>query len=536
MKRNFKKLLGFALATYATVAAIKATDNYTAGTDCGLAYVKIPDFYNDKYVVAGGTSLLDRENRQREDCFGGGISVVLGLETVVSGSRGSQSLGKGFSPDAKSDTVTIQSGATGTLDIRKFIHEFFPSSAASDVAPFNTTAGASTSANVSMSKFEANHKRWFADLSYMQDLGNFYEGLKFSVSTTLVSVKNNLSVEFGGMPLKGVNLTSGQNGAITAGNGAEYCNNVTMENFFRGANSNAENTADTYNAQAKLRYGRFTIGDQSQSGLTDIRTRLSLDILDNDNAKVSVALDGVLPVGRELKLENLFEPVVGNRHFKLGAWVGAEASLAEGSDYSANLQVQGLWHYAFPRNCSRLPWDKNNVFGQYALGYMAAGSSVTLEPLINHIVVSQPKVNVKPGQSLSLIVNGNIEKGSLVIDAGYNLRWSAAESNDGYTEIPSLCLAISDNTAGTNSAIRAKKTSDTDWSTSVGGAPVNLTRDFTTSAAGQVTHDFYLSLGFLSKEWQYPSSVSLQAGYDIAQNRSRTPERWHLSVKGSFFF
>jgi hypothetical protein len=480
MKKNFSRVLVASLATFASVMA-------DCGKDTNLAHVKFRDYYALPYVQTGGASNMMMENGQRDDAVGGCFSAMAFWEQSICGSRGSQELAKGFGVNGSRSFAVNNTAAAGNVAARNLIHD--------------SGAVNATTANVSL---DAKHRRYGVNLQYSQCLSNFYEGLKFKVSSAALGVRNEL-----------VNRYDDETTAA---------GKTSVKQFFRG--ESLDTVLTSVNAQAPLKFGKMSDKENTQYHFNDVQACVGLTVVVSDNANVCVGISGVLPVGRELNGEFLMEPQVGNRHFKLGSEVDVYACLSEGADYKAAVNVNALWHYAFKRENVRLPSHNSLNYGHYHLGYRkdtAGAGTSALEPIMN--LVSK-KVDVKPGSVFDLSACLNFEKGCLSVDAGYNFFYSQAESNSVCNFVDGdlfIVPAVFDNAAvahdGTNGAVVAVKASDLNY-----------------NASSQALHHIFASVGFVCKDWSYPASVNVAGGYEFAHNRSRTREVWSVAVKGSVCF
>lgn len=493
MKRNFSKVL---FASLATVASAMAAD---CGKDTNLAHIKFRDYYSLPYVATGGAANMAMENKEREDAFGGCFSVMGFWEQSINGSRGSKELAKGYGVDSLADfTVTPAAAtagadataATGTVDVRRLIH--------------NHDGGNGTDTwSTGKIALDARHRRYGVNVQYMQCLSNFYEGLKFKVSTAALGVRNEL-----------VNNHSDE----VTGTGSA----ISVKQFYRGDHGQVGATTDL---QAPLAYGKMLPdrGSATEYHFNDVQACLGLSVVESDNANVCVGISGVIPVGREMDGRFLMEPQVGNRHFKLGAEVDVCACLAEGADYKASVNMHGLWHYAFKREHKfRLPSHNTINHGHYHLAYKknsAQGSA--LEPVMNHIA---KRVDVKPGNMFDLNTCLTFEKGCLCVDAGYNFFYSQDEKND-------VC-GFED---ATYYVVKPDYNVSTDARDGTVGTAVAKS-DYNWNAPSQALHHVYASVGFMCKDWCYPASINVAGGYEFAHNRTRTREVWSVAVKGSVCF
>ncbi len=560
MKKNsLKKLLAYAFAVYASAAGLQAT-GAGMGYDTGLSFVKFPEFYREKYACSGGTISLMQENAQREDAVGGTLSVFLGMEQIWNGDRGSHKLAEGFGYQGNrlftiKDTNALKP-ESNVLDLSNIIASYNPAMDANGVLSSTNwnpvTDWGSTSVNL-----EAKHRRCFLDICYVQDLGQFYEGLHFYVSTAAVHVRNELKADFAqvtapkyetaayttgsatlgsatGSSLTGVNTDAlkgtvvslgGNTSVSSALDGSKLSNGLTPAKFFAGT----EGAIHNVNGQQKLSYGKIASGSQSEVALNNIRMGLGLKVVDSENASVCVKLEGSIPTGRELKGEYLLEPQAGERHFKLGGAAYANACFAEGSDYKACVHLGGLWHYAFKRKANRLPSCTKSAMGQYSLGF-TTGQTTDAQPIINIIM---DKVNgnleVKPGSTLNANAAACMEKGSLVFDLGYNFHYTQDEKHD-------LAVALENVFAlANNQASSAKAQTGGAFAAGTAEQAVKL-EDFNFDAKAAALHNISASVGFMCKDCNYPSSINLIGGYEFAHNRSRNREVFSVTVKGCVCF
>lgn len=553
MKKNsLKKLLAYAFAVYASTAGLQSTS--VAGVDTGLSFVKFPEFYNVKYAFAGGCHSLMQENSQREDAVGACVGVTLGMEQVWNGDRGSHKLAEGFGYNGQRTFNIKNVNESATLDLADIISVANPAYTNGT----QTLKGSSywnpvvNWGEYSMS-LDAKHRRYFASLCYMQDLGQFYEGLTFYVTTAIVSVRNELCAVYqetkapafqSPTTLSNTNIVGtgsstnmdadyvtalGMSGNTTSTpiDASKLSNGLTPEKFFNGEG----NTTHPWNAQGGLLYGKISKASQSEVALNNIGLGLGLKVVDSENASVCVKLEGSIPTGRELKGDFLMEPQVGERHFKLGGAAYANACFAEGSDYKACVNLGGLWHYAFKRKGLRLPSATNSCYNQYALAYVA-GDTVDARPVMN-IIVEKIKGNleVKPGSTLNACASASVEKGSLVFDLGYNFHYTQDEKVEFGSATLDNVYTLADNQPSSYKAQSGGKF----VAPSSDSSKVAL-ENFSFAAKSQALHNIAASIGFMCKDCNYPGSLSLIGGYEFAHNRQRTREVFSVALKGVVCF
>lgn len=503
MSKKFTKLLVATLATCATTVA------GVVGVDTNLSQINFRDYYSAPYSMTGGASSMMMENGQREEAFGGCFSVMGFWEQSINGSRGSQELAKGYGV-SMSNTFDVKAyaGLPGTaktpidkqVDARRLFHDY--NNTGNDVLEW-------PNANVAL---EAKHRRFGVNFEYSQCLSQFYEGLKFRISTAAVGMRNELVQTY-------------TKDAIGVGNVAgEESAGISVKKFLQGDHAATTNGVDTGNAQAPLKYGKFAAEEQTEYALNDVQACLGMELVSTDNAAVCLGISAVIPTGREMNAAHVMEPQAGQRHFKLGAEMDMRACLAEGPDYKAAFSCRGIWHYAFKREGVMLPSHLKEHYGQYYLGFKK-GSTLTsaLEPLLNLVPHT---ADIKPGNIFDLSSILSFEKGCLAVEAGYNFHYAQEQKNDvvGWTK-DSIAMVTSDFAGETDP--RDATTARADW--------VKDT-DLSWNVASQVNHHIFASVGFVGKDWSYPASVNVVGGYQFAHNRSRTPEAWSVAVKGCVCF
>lgn len=508
MNKNLKKLLALVCASYVSVSAL------TRGTDYGLAFIKVQDHSAMPYMATGGLGSLIHENSQRkqnDDNVGGIISVSARVSQIWNGSRGSIELAKGFGVDASGSNVVKFLGRTNIAANPFVAPTTFKSNeldSRSFIAASSGNIAAASSLEASALTLEAKHTRWAIDMAYHQDLGSFYEGLSLCVSTAFVNVKNHL--------VAGWNVETAINYADTSVK--------SLQTYFDGTGSTNVN-GGAFN-QAALKYGIIDNKERSEWGLNDINAGLGLKLVDNENASICVAADLVIPTGKLPKGTYLFEPVIGNRHFKTGLMLHANACLAEGADYKAHLNVCGKWHYGWKRETVRLPSyiKDGNTWGQYMLGFKVNDKQYS--PLLNLLPTT---VDVKPQNMFGANALLNVEKGCLSVDLGYSLQYSQEEKVE-VKGFPSDVYFMSFNATASTTAALAKPATGAD------NVAATALADWNYGAGSQVNHRLFASVGICCTDWQYPAQFNVFGGYNIAQNRTRTPEAWDLGLKGSFCF
>lgn len=507
MNKNLKKLLALACASYVSVSAL------TRGTDYGLAFIKVHDHDAMPYMATGGIGSLMHENHQRkqnDDNVGGMISVSARASQIWNGSRGSIELAKGFGIDAAGSNVIRFVGRTATTGNKLSTAPSSLKSNEIDTGSFYNTFTADTANSAletSTLTLEAKHTRWAIDLGYHQDLSNFYEGLYACVNTAFVGVKNHLVATWN----------------VETATSYSKSKLSSMQTFFDGSQgSNDSNTPA--NNQAALKFGIIDNKERTTEwGLNDIHACLGLKLVDNENASICVAAELVIPTGKQPKGTYLWEPVIGNRFFKTGLKLHANACLAEGSDYKANLNLCGRWLYGWKRETVRLPSfsAEGKAWGQYSLGFKATDKQYS--PLLNLLPTL---VDIKPQNSLDANAVLNFEKGCLAFDLGYSFQWQQEEKAEVKGNFPTDVYYMASTVVDPTNGL-AKPAND------VG---IVKLADVNYGAGSQANHRVFTSVGFCCTDWQYPASFNVFGGYNFAHNRTRNPETWDLGFKGSFCF
>lgn len=554
MNKNFKKLLAGAVLAYASISGISA-ESVTGQ----FPSLRFPDYYGSKYSAQSALMSLGAEAKDKEGSFGGCFSTTIGYQSNWT-ARNSKDLAQNFSANSNTSGFVV-ADKDGSLAPNEIISMWFPASnpaaPTTDYSPWGTVGKATGSTGSTTVTTSPKISTFFVNFSYCQDLSSyFYDGLHFYVTTAAMWMRTRVNANFSGNKINfDAGLTENTGTAFTnstqlqtdgfinsptapqtiTANISKLNNGLSVESFFTGTPS-SQNNGSSFNGQQDLKYGKFVNASDVVS-VPDIRLGMKLRVVDSENFKASLGVDGSIPTMKDVSVAEILSPRVSNNHFKLGIVGCAEACLAEGSDYKANFGINFLWHYAFEREKTKLLGHTNGFLNMYRLAYrktdtaITASSSNIIAPLINLVQDDiENKVKCRPGQTVLIHPTVHVEKGCFVIGAGYNFHYETAEQNAPPTFKNTYILAPS-----IGSSTLLSKNTNGNIDTSKDGTKVEA-KDFVTNAPSGSFHYLHIDLGVTCKDWQYPAGVVLNLGYEMANNRSRNREIFNVSLTGSVCF
>jgi hypothetical protein len=387
---------------------------------------------------------------EKGDRMGGCLQVV----PFYRKSRNKDTWGKGLGIANKNEFSTVTTSVV-----------------AGEIAP-QQILGANTAAATTV-KLNPEHYAVGANLQWNQCLSELYEGLYLSVNSAIVQDNRRDNFE------------------ISAAN---------------PAHATAIKALLVKTAGKKGRYSENTW--VNQSGLESPEIMLGYNFVDSDAAKVGLNLAGVIPTGTDPSLELVNEPLVGGRHFELGAGLNACANLMNDESYSLKAYFNANYRYAFQRTVKVLP---------RLTGVAAASSNMEMGHCFkvtdaNTSVSDQYGLDaeVKPGSKLDGYAMLCYCMDNFCLDLGYNLKFAQAHTpKEKGTFVATNIQAA--NGAAFNVALTA----------------ANLDR----KREQMLIHRFTGNAGMTMRDWDYPVMFGLGGSFDVASKKQITPENWQVHGK-----
>jgi hypothetical protein len=316
-----------------------------------------------------------------------------------------------------------------------------------------------------------------ANVNYHQCLNELYEGLYLSVNTAIAqdNRKDNLAIG----TVAGTNAPS-----------ALILKAAIEEN---GTKKGRYSSSGTW---------------KSRSGLEDPEIFLGYNFVDSDSAKASLNLAGVIATGNDPELLLINEPLVGGKHFKLGAGLSACANLMDDEGYSLKAHFDANYRYAFERKVPFLPGLKNVGWGHLAktVADTAIGESVA--------DVYGGDAKVKPGSQFDGYAMLCYCMDNFCLDLGYHLEFKSAHTPTMEATFVAKDRHIGDNAAAANAR------------------NVNiLAGDLVTKREQVLRHSFVGNAGMTMRDWDYPVMFGVGGSFDVASKKQITPENWQVHGK-----
>ncbi|MFC1894636.1 hypothetical protein ACFLYH_01665 [Candidatus Dependentiae bacterium] len=355
-------------------------------------------------------------------------------------------------------------------------------------------------------------------LNYQQDLDGILDGLFLKIKTPIVNVKNS-------MDIKKVEETIPANG-----NGLIDYLSGNYENLVAG------------NLQEPLKYAKIDGGSHSSSGVADIDLQLGYTFWYKKNSRAALNMAMIIPTGKSVKGDYIFEPVHGNgHHWGIGLGLDTSATMWQNKNFSIEVMLVANYRYLFEgiekRTLNFLrPHSPENTLakaGYYELaGEANTDGNTPLKPLANLLTRD---IRVTPGSQFDGIANLSLSWRRFIFDIGYNLYAKEEErtqlrylwENDKY--------AVAGVTFDTAAAFNILTAADNATSFAYDGAPANTNAAINADnidyesiqTPTQVTHKIYGGLGYQCDRYQYPIMLGLGGSYEFVADNTAL-ENWAI--------
>lgn len=366
-------------------------------------------------------------------------------------------------------------------------------------------------------------------LDYNQDLDRLCDGLFFRVTAPVVYVRNSMNFNVVAPVLKQ---------GLPVGNGTTTSLTGPQKDMLDYLSGNIRNTDDE-NKQEPLEYAKITGGSHSSSGVADLDLVLGYKFAHDKYIRAAIDIDVLVPTGKRVKGEYLFEPVHGNgHHWGIGCGLDMGLTFFKHENKSIEFLLVGNYKYLFEATEKRtLDYirvnDERVNAGYYNLGGQANVAGVF--PLAN--VLTQD-LRITPGSQIDAIAQLAFNWGKFTFDVGYNIfakqtehlslknPWSDHtyaqadwEYNSNYHEVAGDTL---------NLFKTIDYTGDHRYAYAYAGAPdetpaaINSDHLDMDKAKGpsQTTHKVYAGLGYEFAKQRFPVMLGLGGSYEHAHRNS----------------
>lgn len=180
--------------------------------------------------------------------------------------------------------------------------------------------------------------------------------------------------------------------------------------------------------------GKFSTSTLSQSGVDDIQMKLGDNYFFNkEQSHIGLYLVGSIPTGNKPTGKYIFEPLVGTKHWAVGAGLNGDFSLYKEDQSQLSLMLDAKYRYLFS-GTERRSFDlaANGDWSRYLLVVNENATSLSM-PGIN---VATTEVNVTPRSQIESWLGLHYEFFQWNIEAGYNLWWRASDKISGEVDFP----------------------------------------------------------------------------------------------------
>ena len=164
-----------------------------------------------------------------------------------------------------------------------------------------------------------------------------------------------------------------------------------------------------------------------RTGFEDVQVRLGYDHMWCNDNRVGIYLIGTIPAGRTPTAEYIFEPLVGSKHWSIGAGFEGDYEVDWcGCDENSSLTLMTDFNYRYVFNhkeCRTFDLLPNGPFSRYLL-LVNQNSPGLPFPAAD---VTTAKVNVLPRSTIQWWLGLNYEYCDWDFEVGYNLFWRQKE-------------------------------------------------------------------------------------------------------------
>ena len=345
--------------------------------------------------------------------------------------------------------------------------------------------------------------RMAVGLSYAQDLKNVMEGAWFDLGLSFARVENDLK-------------------AVIVG-GAKNTVTDDLSSFFKGTTFVPGDALTS-----TLNNGRIpTVKNDSATGVEEVAMRLGYNFVTNDTGSMGGYISGVVGLGTEPKLVNLFESVVGHRHLHLGAGLQGDISLSQTDEHSMSSKLDAKAHYIFSRDAIRMGRltdltviaGNSNYQQYYLVKDTTAGATAGWMPGANAITRT---VTVNPKYSAQLGAQFVYSNDCTSFDLGYNLEYRAKEDNKlvgAWNDAQYVVAGLSE------SSNRPVAVAGTDIGVAIKAANVNWNED------SKILHTVHGGVNYSFCDMANPMNLGLGGSISMANDRQAGEGHWSVFAK-----
>jgi hypothetical protein len=407
----------------------------------------------------------------------------------------SANLAQFFGPNAATSNVTTAKASASASDVALNYLTRVASSGA---------AGTMDDATITMNPVST---RMAVGLAYSQDLKNVMEGAWFDLGLSFARVENDLK-------------------AVIVG-GAKDTTTDDLTALLKGT-SFVVGDLDETAPRSTLNAGRIlTTKNDSATGVEEVTMRLGYNFVTNDTGSMGGFISGVVGLGSEPKLDNVFESVVGHRHLQLGAGVQGTVSLSQTDEHSMSLNLDAKAHYIFSRDAVRMArltglevLAGNTNYQQYYLTKdTTAAAAAAWLPAANAL---RQTVTVNPRYSAQLGAQFVYSNDCTSFDLGYNMEYRAKEDNKLVGSWSDTKYVVAGQTASGELPVATVGTST---AAAIKAANLNWNED------SKILHTVHGGVNYSFCDMANPMNLGLGGSVSIANDRQAGEGHWSVFAK-----
>ncbi len=293
-------------------------------------------------------------------------------------------------------------------------------------------------------------------------------------------------------------------------------------------------------------YGKFSPTSRSATGLDDMQLKLGWNFYRGEKFHFGLYGNVLIPTGSRPSAEYVFEPLVGNVHWGIGAGLNTDMRIVDFKKGTFSFQADAKYRYLFS-DVERRSFDlTNGAWTRYLNVARVIGGNTLLTGVVPGINYFTQDMKVTPGSRLEAMAAIHYKYSSWHAELGYNFWWRDREKvvlKDAFDQaigIPQLTAAgvfqsVTASGSKINNHIVAGNTLSATADaavTAVADTKFNLGSATHKSA---MTHKLFAGVGLTGKLFDTQSMIGFGGEYEFA-DRNTALEQWSVWLKTGLSF
>jgi len=352
-----------------------------------------------------------------------------------------------------------------------------------------------------------SQERYGVQFNILQNLNPYFPGFYAGFNATIAQVSNSVNL-----------LVLNQNSAV---------NGLTVTDYFNGKQgpsctiASSESATAYTGAQKALLYSKLDNTKHTKLGACNTELFLGYTCITTDDQYLGIHGAIAFPTDSKSTCTFLFEPRVGWQFWGTGVGINYTKTLFKKPNQTLSIAANLEYRYFFTevekRTLDLLNYANTAEpdFGRYALfTTVGAAANTDLFPAAN---VLTRNFYVTPGSRLegTVLLNYNLYGASFNI--GYNLYFKDAEMGSLKDMWPENTYGLPSVDYDITLALNTANTDDfQNLNPIYNNSMININAALSDS---QLTHKFFIGVGFTETKNRFPCSFNIGGAYEIADNR-----------------